>query len=151
MKNYKQERDTAKYWNHMNVRIALWGLENESQPEKDLPLRVIGYDGAAYRNQLAYTTDNAGKRVLNDDPRYPVVTLVLYFGYKKRWDRPLNLLQCLNAKIPDKLRPLINDYRINLFEIAYLPDEQVAKFKSDFRYYFTVAIVFFTISISFSI
>ena len=29
--------------------------------------------------------------------------------------------------------PYVSDYRINLFEIAWLSDEQVAKFKSDFR------------------
>ena len=29
---------------------------------------------------------------------------------------------------------LVNDYKINLYEIAYLSDEQVNRFKSDFRF-----------------
>jgi len=31
------------------------------------------------------------------------------------------------------VRPYINDYKINLFEIAWLTDEQVGMFQSDFR------------------
>ena len=31
------------------------------------------------------------------------------------------------------MKPFINDYKINLFEIAWLSDEQVAMFQSDFR------------------
>ena len=32
-----------------------------------------------------------------------------------------------------ELEPYVNDYKINLFEIAWLTDEQVSGFKSDFR------------------
>ena len=38
---------------------------------------------------------------------------------------------CLD--IPDELRPYFKDYGINVFEIAYLPDETIQKFHSDFR------------------
>ena len=125
-----QERDTSKYWNRVNLRIALYGLENQTEPEDDLPLRVFGYDGASYRNQLSYEKGEDGKRRLNKAPRYPVVTLVLYFG-SRHWNKPVSLYDCLN--IPEDVRPFVNDYRINLFEIAWLTDDQVAKFKSDFR------------------
>lgn len=33
----------------------------------------------------------------------------------------------------DVFSDIVNDYRINLFEIAYLSNEQVNLFKSDFR------------------
>ena len=128
----EQERDAAKYWNRMNIHIAMYGLENESQPEDDLPLRMIGYDGAAYRNQLFYETGASGNRTRNRNARYPVVSLVLYFGYRKRWDKPVSLLECLGG-VPGELLPLVNDYRLNLYEIAYLSDEQVSMFKSDFK------------------
>lgn len=36
-------------------------------------------------------------------------------------------------KVPEEFRPYVNDYKINLLEIAYLTDEQVKFFKSDFR------------------
>ena len=63
---------------------------------------------------------------------YPVVTLVLYLGYKKHWNKPLTLYDCF--QIPDDLKPYVNDYRINLFEIAWLSDEQLGMFTSDFKY-----------------
>ncbi|MCD7708323.1 MAG: transposase [Clostridiales bacterium] len=35
--------------------------------------------------------------------------------------------------VPEKLRPYVSDYKINVFEIAWLDDETVKKFRSDFR------------------
>ena len=64
--------------------------------------------------------------------RYPVVTIVLYFGYERRWNKPLNLKECFS--IPEELEPFVNDYHVNLFEIAWLPDETIARFQSDFRF-----------------
>lgn len=32
-----------------------------------------------------------------------------------------------------ELKPFVNDYRLNLFEIAWLSDDEVKLFKSDFR------------------
>ncbi|MBQ9279200.1 MAG: hypothetical protein IJ224_11280, partial [Lachnospiraceae bacterium] len=40
---------------------------------------------------------------------------------------------CL-GDIPEYLKPYVSDYKINVFEIAYLTDEQVKKFKSDFKF-----------------
>ena len=34
--------------------------------------------------------------------------------------------------IPKKLKPYVNEYKINLFEIAYLSDDQLSLFESDF-------------------
>ena len=88
-----------------------------------MPLRVLGYDGAEYRAQLL--ADNEAKN------RYPVVTLVLYYGYNGHWDKPLSLKERLD--IPPEFDEFVNDYKINLFEIAYLTREQVDMFQSDFR------------------
>lgn len=57
------------------------------------------------------------------------MTLVLYFGTEK-WNKH-SLYECLN--IPDDLKPFVNDYKINIFEIANLTKEQVNMFKSDFK------------------
>ena len=125
-KLHEQERDTAKFWLSGQIRIALLGLENQTEIEEDMALRVISYDGAAYRDQM--NRDQTGK----PKERYPVVTLVLYFGYQKHWDKPLNLKGRFN--IPKELDPYVNDYHVNLFEIAWLPDETIAMFQSDFRF-----------------
>ena len=130
----EQGRDVSKIWkaNGCDIRIAFMGLENETEPEDDMPFRVIGYDGAAYRDQIGYVTDKVGKRHKKLE-RYPVVTLVLYLGYKKHWDKARSIYDVLNDKLDDRLKPFVQDYKINLFEIAYLEEEQVAGFKSDFR------------------
>ena len=116
------ERDVAKRWKNKNIRLACIGLENQTEPDADMPLRIMGYDGAEYRAQL----NNENQR-----ERYPVITLVLYYGYDKHWDKPLSLLERLD--VPEKFRPYVNDYKVNLFEIAYLSREQSKLFKSDFR------------------
>lgn len=116
------ERDVAKRWKNKNIRVTCIGMENQTEADGDMSLRVIGYDGAEYRSQLNSNSQAS---------RYPVVTLVLYFGYKKHWDQPFTLHECLN--IPDEFRPFVSDYRINIFEIAYLSKEQVNLFKSDFK------------------
>ena len=118
----EMERDVAKRWTKSNIRIACVGLENQTEPDADMPLRVFGYDGAEYRAQLM--KENQGK------PRYPVVTLVLYFGHEKRWNKPLTLHEAAN--VPEIFRPFVPDMKINLFEIAYLTREQVKLFQSDF-------------------
>ena len=71
------------------------------------------------------------KRSLKVPDFYPVVTLVLYFG-DTHWSGSLNLKEHL--VIPEGLEDYVSDYKVNLFEIAYLSDEQVNSFKSDFRY-----------------
>lgn len=123
---HEQERDVAKYWKNGLIKIAIYGLENQTQIDKDMPLRIIGYDGQSYRSQLL--KDEDGKKSNN---RYPVLTLILYFGMK-RWNEYRSLYDVLN--IPEELKPFVSDYKINVFEIAYLNPEQVNMFTSDFKY-----------------
>lgn len=59
------------------------------------------------------------------------MTLVLYYGYHGHWEKPLSLKARLD--IPPEFDEYVNDYKINLFEIAYLTREQVEMFQSDFR------------------
>ena len=122
-KTREVERDVAKRWLKNNIRIACIGFENEPKPDPYMPLRVFNYDGAEYRTQLL--KENIEK------PKYPVVTLVLYFGYKKRWNEPKSLHEAMD--IPEKFKPFVADLKLNLFEIAYLTDEQLGYFHSDFR------------------
>ena len=127
-----QERDLAKYWKRTEIRI-FFGTENQMGPDVDMPLRVIGYDGAAYRDQLYYVKGKNGKRRRNHNPRYPVITLVLYFGYKKHWDKPKKLKEVLK-NVPEALDPYVNDYEIHVFEVAWMTEEQLQLLKSDFRF-----------------
>ena len=115
----EQERDVSKLWVSEGIVVSLIGFENQTRIDRDMPLRILGYDGADYRGQLS------AKGVL-----YPVVTLVLYFG-----EEPWTASRSLYERIPvsERLRPFVNDYRINLFEISFLADDLLERFTSDFR------------------
>ena len=124
-KLHTQERDIAKFWKNCNVRIALYGIENQTSKDNKMPARIIAYDGASYKQQLIK------KKGINKQKKlYPVVSIVLYFGMR-HWKKPRRLLETVD--VPEYLTPYVNDYKINLFEIAYLSDEQVNMFKSDFK------------------
>lgn len=121
-KLHEQERDVAKYWQDGNALVAICGLENQTVEEKYMPLRVFSYDGASYRRQLLSEND--------ENPIVPVVSLVLHFGMKE-WSSPHNLKGVID--IPKELGPYVNDYKANIFNIAFLDDETVQMFQSDFR------------------
>ena len=120
----ESERDILKKWNNLGLELAVFGIENQSHGEKYMPLRVMGYDGAAYRNQLQKESGKISPE--------PVITIVLYFGTKKRWNYKRNL--CSLFKIPSGLEKYVNDYNINVFEVAWLTEEEVnRRFRGDFR------------------
>ncbi|MCI7130162.1 MAG: Rpn family recombination-promoting nuclease/putative transposase [Lachnospiraceae bacterium] len=119
---HEEERDILKYWKRKHVCISVYGIENQTKIDSAMPLRVIGYDGASYREQAL---KGAQKK------KYPVITVVLYFGTDRPWRRPLKLSDCMD--IPDELHRYFSDYQLNVFNIAFLPDETVGKFTSDFR------------------
>ena len=117
-----QYRDISKYWYNSKIKLSMFGLENQTKPEKRMPLRVFGYDGTEYVKQA--------KKENNKEVLYPVITLVLYFGYNSRWNQPKSLFELL--EIDERIKPYVNDFKINLFEIAYLDREKIDMFKSDF-------------------
>ena len=130
---HEQERDVGKYWVRDGVIQAMIGLENQSQPDGVMPMRIIGYDGASYKSQLS------GKE---GHQRYPVVTLVLYFG-EKRWSGNRRSLWELFAEENNpahkdgkpthrEISHFAEDYHMRLFEIAYLSERQLKMFRSDF-------------------
>ena len=128
-----QDRDNSKIWleEETEIRLSYFGIENETKAEDDEPFRVIGYDGAAYRDQIYYFTDEDGKRHKSIE-RYPVVTLVLYMGYKEHCNKAKTLKEGFTQQVSERMKPFVSNYKINVFEIAYLTDEQVARFHSDF-------------------
>lgn len=69
-KLHEEERDVLKYWKQKQTAIALYGIENQIKVDKNMPFRIIGYDGASYRGQLLDKTKSV---VL-------VASFVLYFG-----------------------------------------------------------------------
>ena len=118
-----QSRDVAKYWNNKNIHIGCIGLENQSVINYDMPFRVMNYDAAVYRKQI---DDKEQKE------RFPVITLVLYFGTEQEWKSSKSVIDRLTIS-DERLKRFISDYKINVVNLAWLSDEQIALFKSDFR------------------
>lgn len=124
----EQRRDTASYYMNEDGIAALLGIENQTEVDNDMPIRVMGYDYASYRTQI----DGDGRE------RYPVITIVLNFGDKRRMC-PLSLRDSLKQESFDDMDNgdidscALQDYEIYVYDVAYLPDEVIEQFKSDFR------------------
>lgn len=118
---HEQERDIAKLWSEGNVELAICGVENQTKIETLMPARAMGYDGASYRSQLLKRRTKLT----------PVVTLVLYFGTDRKWKQPMSLKEVLY--ITDGMEAYVNDYRIHVVNVAWLSEETIEKFQSDFR------------------
>ena len=116
-KLHEQERDIVKLWKERDIEFAIYGMENQTLPEKYMPLRILGYDGASYRSQL----QKKRKRPV------AVLTIVLYFGTDKMWDKPTHLKDVIY--IPEGLGEYVNDYKITVFNIAWLTEEEIAIMK----------------------
>ncbi|MGN0169370.1 MAG: Rpn family recombination-promoting nuclease/putative transposase [Lachnospiraceae bacterium] len=151
-KLHEQERDIAKYWTDSKVDIALYGLENQTTVDRAMPLRIMGYDGAGYRKQILKSEDEKTEQKTagdvaepgiaeDEDTEFPdekttqkfvpVITLVLYFGTEHKWRKP----QCLKdvIEIPEGLDHYVNDYNIHVVNVAWLTDEEIERFHSDFK------------------
>ena len=99
----------------------IFGIENQTSTDKQMSFRVMGYDGASYRSQL---NDDEDKKELCE-----VVTLILYFG-NGRWNTSKELRDTFAKK--GNVEKYANNYKLNVFEIAYLTEEQIEMFQSDF-------------------
>lgn len=99
-----------------------------------MPLRVFGYDGASYRDEInqdkIVIDENTGHKRKIRQKRYPVITIILYFG-RQPWNKPLRLFDVID--VPDKLKPFVNDFKLNIIDVPRLTSEQVQRYKGDFR------------------
>ena len=129
-----QDRDVVKLWKKENVIISLIGIENQDIPDEDMVFRVISYDGASYRTQLVEKerrkrTKKTNKTVLRTDI-YPVITFVIYYG-EEEWKHETTLHKRLN--LGSELKHYVSDYSINLIDLKKLSEDDINKFKKDFK------------------
>ena len=130
-----QERDCLKKWEISGENGILTGIELQTEPDSEMPFRCASYDGADYRSQRSYRKVK-GRRV-RGKVRYPIVTIVLYFG-RQKWECPLNIKDYFNAdgipvKNGERIESFINDYYVHMFDICRLKPETISMFTSDFR------------------
>ena len=115
--------DVSKIYKNSNLTLALLNIENQSTEDSDMPFRIIGYEGAKYNSQL----------ISGSDERYVIATLVLNFNTKKRWSTPKSIKESLKNKYPIELDEYINDYKINVIDVAFMDKEDIEKLNSDFK------------------
>ncbi|MBQ8306937.1 MAG: hypothetical protein IJX90_12055 [Blautia sp.] len=146
----EQERDTKKFWKNGQFRLAVFGIENQTEEDQEMIFRNFSYDGAEYRDQIrrresirrknknrmkAMKTEGAGAegsvKLERVPDFYPVVTIVLFFS-EKRWKGPRSIRNYF--KEYNDLEAFIPDYSIKVVDVSYLTDEQLEMFRSDFKF-----------------
>lgn len=85
-----------------------------------MPIRIMGYDYAAYREMIDH-----------DIQVNPVITVVLNFT-DKRWDAPKSLHELM--QVSEEMSAYVQDYAIRVFDVAFLEDEVIEQFTSDFKH-----------------
>ena len=128
------------------MNFAIVGVENQETVDYAMPFRSMEYDMGSYRKQLrrirreirrSEKNLNAGEYLYGfrkNSKLHPQVTYVLYAG-SEPWDGARTLHGILDfSEIPEELKELTADYRMNLVEIRKLEDTSV--FKTDVRQVF---------------
>ena len=129
-----QDRDVVKLWKKENVVISLIGIENQDIPDKNMVFRVLSYDGASYRTQLVEEESRKRKKNSGIDGElqdiFPVITFVIYYG-EEEWSHEITLHKRLN--LDSELKHYVSDYSINLIDLKKLSEDDINKFKKDFK------------------
>ena len=133
-----QDRDVVKLWKKENVVISLIGIENQDIPDEDMVFRVISYDGASYRTQLVEKerrkrkkkVDKVAEKSAEKLDIFPVITFVIYYG-EEEWRHETTLHKRLN--LGSALKHYVSDYSINLIDLKKLSEDDINKFKKDFK------------------
>lgn len=133
-KDKEQRRDTFKYYDVGNKGIlfcvAAYGIENQSTIDNVMPVRIMNYDASAYKSQV-FGLKSSSKQTNQKRKRiYPVITIVLNFS-EREWKTSRSLHDMM--ALPSDLAKYVQDYKINVFDIAFLKDEVIEKFTSDFK------------------
>lgn len=130
----EQRRDTFKYYDIGNKGIlfcvAAYGIENQSTIDNVMPVRIMNYDASAYKSQV-FGLKSSSKQTNQKRKRiYPVITIVLNFSGKE-WKTCRSLYDMM--ALPSDLAKYVQDYKINVFDVAFLEDDVIEKFTSDFK------------------
>ena len=116
-----QRRDVMKtYLDEYRMELAFIGIDNQTEVDKYIPVRVLGYDYGKYRRQVDE----------KKFPLLPVITLVLNLS-NTRWDGCKSLADITN--VPKEFAPHFQDYRVKVVDVAFLEDEVIERFTSDFK------------------
>lgn len=127
------------------MNFAIIGIENQNRIDYSMPLRAMTYDAGEYGKQAAAIRREIRRNHAAGNGEYlygfrkdsrlkPVITFILYSG-EEEWEGSERLHDMLDfTDIPDELKEMTPDYKINLIEIRKLKDTSI--FKTDVRQVF---------------
>ena len=92
---------------HMNI---LFGIEIQSVPDKNMPVRIAGY------TYLSYVILDKNK-----EKKIPVIMIVLYVGERK-WKEGRRLSESL--EVPKNLEDVFNDFKAPIYDIREIESER---------------------------
>lgn len=116
-----QFHDVSKFVFRQGSILIQYTLENETKTSRKMIFRRAGYEGAVYREQLDKMAD------------YPYIGLVLYWG-KKKWTQPRSITEYFSSReIPLETWKYVNNFKMQVFQMAKLPPEIRRHFTSDMR------------------
>lgn len=117
----------------------IYCLENQAAVSHIMPVRVLSYEAGRYMEQIKAVGRSREKTVhhswselsdgfTGEDRLCPVVTLVLYWS-REPWDGARTLYDMLDLTEEEKrnLSPFLQDYRLNLFNMYELPENENCK------------------------
>ena len=108
------------------IDFVILGIENQQKIHYAMPLRHMVGDAFSYLkeyNELAAknkkeknwkNSDEFLSGLTAEDRLHAMITICIYYG-EKEWDGPRSLIDML--KIPERFRPLVSDYKMNLVEV----------------------------------
>ena len=108
------------------IDFVIWGLENQAKIHYAMPLRHMIGDGFSYlkeyqeiaaknrKDKNFASSDEFLSNMKKTDRLHPMISLCVYYG-ENPWDGPLCLMDML--EVPEKIKPLVADYKMNLLEL----------------------------------
>ena len=121
--------------------VILIGAEAQTDIHYAMPVKTMIYDALNYgeqvneakkchrKNRDYRSSDEFLSGFTLDDKLTPVITITLYLG-TTQWDGPRSLVEMM-PQMDERIRPFINDYRINLLNPLEVTD--FSKFETGLR------------------
>lgn len=102
---------------------VMYLIANQSRTDGKMLLRKAGYTGGVYREQYENKVHNI----------FPVVEFVLYWG-KCRWRSGRDIRKLFPKwEIADDIWEYVDELKLHVFEMRYLPEETRKLFQSDMK------------------
>lgn len=110
--------EVTKFWSK-NAYFSIRVINNDGWNTDFLPVKMYEAMGRNYLDQME----------TSEQPCI-VIPIVLHFGTEEKWDGPCSIKECMD--VSEDIAPFINNFEFHLFDIAWLSDEQLGMFTSDF-------------------